>query len=193
VIATPDGGTGDGAGPMVTAIVVVPPDPTILVGCQQPMTASADNADGSMTDVSAIATWSAAVPFIASIGSGGVVSCVGPGTTTISASYGGLTGQTTATCAEPAVISVNVTPSTATIDAGGTLQYGASALYSSTQQCNVTRAAFWVSSVPAVASMVTDEPVGDPDAGIATGLEAGTTQIRAFFGGQTGNASLTVQ
>ncbi len=194
VIAVPDGGTSADAASPLTAIAVAPPSPTLIVGCPQPMTATSQDADGSTTDVTATAAWSASPTFIASVDSSGVLSCLAPGQATITASYGGLTGQARATCAEPAIDSVSVAPSAATIDAGDTLQYAASALYSINRQCDVTQAANWYSSDLAVASIGGGySPPPLPDAGLATGLEAGTTQIRALIGGQTGTATLVVQ
>lgn len=185
------GASGDAGGDSspVTTVSVVPQNPSVPAGCTQQMLAVAQHADGSTTDATAGAAWSSSSTSTATIAPGGVVTCVLPGNSTISASYGGQTGQTTITCTATTIVGVSVTPSTSSILVGGTLQYTAYALFASSQQCDQTQAATWQSSAPSVASVVASAP----DAGLATGLEAGTARITASLGGQTGNATLAVQ
>jgi len=192
VTAATDGGTsgdGGGDGSPVSAVVVVPTPATVAVGCTQQMIATAEHTDGSTTNATSVAMWSSSSTTTATVAPGGLVTCVAAGMTTISASYGGQTGQATVTCTSPTVVGLSVVPPTSSMLVGGTLQYTAYALLSDNSRCDFTQSATWQSSAPSVASIV----ARTPDAGLATGLEAGTTQISASVGGQTANATVTVQ
>jgi len=83
----------------------------------------------------------------------------------------------------PTVRYLTVAPKSATIDAGTTQQFIATAYYSDGTQKDVSSAAVWNSSAPAIASVT---------GGVATGLTPGTTTISAAFSALTDTASLTV-
>ncbi|MFZ3255186.1 MAG: hypothetical protein WA133_13055, partial [Syntrophales bacterium] len=84
------------------------------------------------------------------------------------------------------VVSVAVTPATATVPLTGTQQFTATATYVDGSSRDVTASSTWVSGAPVNASV-----------GAATGLATGnvigiSTSITATFGGQSGSATLTV-
>jgi uncharacterized protein YjdB len=97
-------------------------------------------------------------------------------------------------CAAPAkLISIQVTPATATVDVGATVQFTAIGTYSHgghpTTTKNVTDQVTWASVETSVATI--------NSAGLATGAGSGTTSITATAssssGPVTGTASLSVQ
>jgi hypothetical protein len=83
------------------------------------------------------------------------------------------------------VVSVAVTPATASVLIGVTQQYTATATYSDGSSHVVTTASAWTSASPLVASVAAGT-------GLATGLTAGSASISAAFGGKSGSANLSV-
>jgi hypothetical protein len=90
--------------PTLTTITVDPPTPSINQGATQQMTASATYQDGSTgtlvggTSCSGnTVCWSSSDTTVASITTGGLLTGVGQGTSTITAASGAITGTTTAT------------------------------------------------------------------------------------------------
>lgn len=83
------------------------------------------------------------------------------------------------------VLSVSVTPATASVLIGATQQYTATANYTDGSAHVVTTASAWTSGSPLVASV-------GAATGLATGLTAGSSAISASFGGKTGTANFSV-
>ncbi|MES2316698.1 MAG: ice-binding family protein [Pseudomonadota bacterium] len=84
-----------------------------------------------------------------------------------------------------ALVSVAVTPATATVQIGLTQQYTATANYADGSSHVVTTSAAWTSGSPLVGSV-------GAATGLATGLTVGSAQINASFGGKAGSANLSV-
>lgn len=85
----------------------------------------------------------------------------------------------------PVLRYLSISPLTASIDAGTTQQFSATAYYSDGTKKDVTTSARWSSSNTAVATI-------DPNTGVATGLTAGTTTISSSLVGPSVTATLTV-
>jgi hypothetical protein len=83
------------------------------------------------------------------------------------------------------VVSVAVTPATASVLIGVTQQYVATANYSDGSAHVVTTASAWTSGSPLVGSV-------GAATGLATGLTVGSSAISASFGGKTGAANFSV-
>ena len=83
------------------------------------------------------------------------------------------------------LVSVSVTPATASVLVGVTQQYTATANYSDGSSHVVTTASAWTSAAPLLASVA-------PGTGLATGLSVGSASISAAFGGKSGSANLNV-
>src|SRR5450759_937560 len=90
-----------------------------------------------------------------------------------------------ATLGLPGLVSVAVTPATASIPIGAAQKFVATATYSDGSTSDVTGSSSWTSGTRSVATI-------DDRSGAATGVAAGTALITATFGGQTGSATLTV-
>lgn len=133
------------------------------------------------------ATW--ALPTVSSSGLATAVSC---GTTTITAEYQGVLGQTelTVSCTvvqNPVLQTINLYPSSPTIpQLGQSIQFIALAVYSPPSSNNVlTNVATWASSNTAIATVT--------NSGLATAVSCGTTTITAEYQGVIGQMPLTVQ
>ncbi len=76
----------------ITAISVSPATPSIAVGATQQFTATATYSDNSTANVTSTATWTAANQAVATIDSAGLATSVASGSTSITASLGGVSG-----------------------------------------------------------------------------------------------------
>jgi hypothetical protein len=83
------------------------------------------------------------------------------------------------------LVSIAVTPVNPTINIGATQQFTATGTYSDSSTSNITSQVSWTSGTPARATI--------NNAGLATGLTAGTTVISASVGVIGGSTTLTVQ
>ena len=193
------GGRSDAAELTVTdaylvAIAVTPSGASAPAGTTQPLVATGTFSDGSTQDLTAAVGWTSSDPAVASVsnapGAEGVVTALVAGTVTVTAASGGVTGVATFTVTDVALVSVEVTPATATLPAGYTRRYVATARYSDLSARDVTTEVTWQSSNTAVATI--SNAVGSQ--GLATGVAASATpvQLTATLPGATGSASLTV-
>ncbi len=83
------------------------------------------------------------------------------------------------------LVSVAVTPATASVAIGATQQFVATASYSDGSSRDVSTSSAWTSATPAVATV-------NATNGLATGVSAGTSAISAAFAGKSASATLTV-
>jgi uncharacterized protein YjdB len=185
------GGGGGGGGP-VASIVVSPASATLTAaGATQQYQAQAFDAGGQpMSGVTF--GWSSSNTGVASIDAvAGLATAVAEGTTTISATAGGVTGTAVLTVdlgggggGGAKVATILVTPAAATlVSLGATQQYSAQALDSLGQPiAGVT--VTWSSSLTAVATI--------DGAGRATAGGNGMTTVTASAGSVSGTAVLTV-
>lgn len=94
----------------LTTIVVTPAVPTIGINGNLQFTATGVYSDGTTQDLSTVATWSSSIATVALINSSGLASALGTGTTSISASYQGVSGSTTLTVSTATLVSISITP-----------------------------------------------------------------------------------
>jgi trimeric autotransporter adhesin len=171
------------------SIAVTPAGPTLPAGRTRQLTATGSYSDGSTADLTTQVTWASSDVATATVsnvdGSRGLVTAVAPGTTTVSAMLGSITGTTTVTVRAAVIDSIAVTPATASLDVGATQQFTATATLSNGTTLDVTGTASWTSSSTAVATISAT--------GLATAVAGGTATITADQGGVSGTASLTVR
>lgn len=172
----------------LATITITPADTTIAVGLRQTMTAVGTFSDGTTTDVTRTAVWSTADPSIATVsnasGAQGQLTAVAPGTTTVSATQSGITGNTRITIAAATLTQIAVSPVAPTRAVGQTIQFAATAIFSNGTQQNVTLQATWASSNTAAVTINAQ--------GQARAVAAGTTTISATVRGMTGSTPMTV-
>ncbi len=177
---------------VLVSIQVTPTTPSIAKGSTLQFTATAVFSDATTQDVTTSATWNSTDIAVATqsnaVGSKGLATSVGTGTTSITAAYGGFTGSTTLTVTAATVVSIQVTPSNATIADGTTRQYTATAVYTDSTTQIVTADATWASTTSTTATISN----ADGSEGLATAEGPGTTTISATYGGHTGSTGLTV-
>ncbi len=190
-------GGGGGGGPVLESITLFPSNPAIpQVGeTAQFIALGVYSPPSSNTDLTSLVTWASSNVAIAEFetpGSPSLATAIGCGTTTITAEYQGVIGQTqltvSCTVAPPPVLqSITLFPSSPTIpQVGQTVPLTALAVYSPPQtNNNITTAATWASSNPGVATI-------GINTGVAAAVSCGTTTIQAEFMGVVGQTTLTV-
>jgi uncharacterized protein YjdB len=169
--------------PTISDIFVSPDGLTEPIGISQQYTATADYSDGSSSDLSSGITWVSSAPAVATVDSSGVVTSVGAGTTTISATVGSFSDSSTLTVVPAHLQSITVTPSTAKLSAGTLLQFTATGNFDDGSTQPLTSLT-WSSSAQNLLTIDVN--------GVATGVIAGSATVTATSGTISGTASVTV-
>ena len=78
----------------LNSIAVTPANSTISVGASQQFTATGTYSDGSTKNITSQVTWSSSTTSVATISSSGLANAVSTGSSTITASLGGISGST---------------------------------------------------------------------------------------------------
>lgn len=168
----------------LNSIVVSPANPTVAAGTTQQMTATGQFSDGSTQNLTSSVNWSSQNTAFVTVDATGLSSGVAPGSAAVTASLGGVNGQTDLTVSSAVVSSLVVTPPVPAVALGTTQQLIATALFSDGSQQDVTNSATWTSAAPAVA--------GVNGSGLATSLSSGQSTVSAQFNGLSSSATLTV-
>lgn len=166
----------------VASVSVTPATSSIIVGTTVQLSAVAFNGNGQPLP-GRLVTWSSGAPGLASVSGSGLVTAIAPGTAVILAHVDGVVGSATVSVAQVPVASVSVSPSTASLTVGGTSTLNAT-LQDASGNTLSGRIVGWSTSDQAVATV--------SQAGVVTGVSAGTATITATSEGQTGTASITV-
>jgi len=168
----------------VTSISVSPTGRTIAPGTELAFTATGTFSDSSTQVLTTESTWTSSNTAVATVGGGGVATAIGPGTTNISAAFGGKTGSASLTVNSVTLKSIAVAPATAVMAPASTLSYGATGTYSDGSTQNISNAVTWSSSASNVVSITSF--------GQATGESAGAATITAQQGSVSGTAAVVV-
>jgi hypothetical protein len=176
-------GTGNDNG--LTSISVTPANFSIVVANSQQYAATGFLSGGGTQNLTPFVAWSSAALGVATISAGGLATGVTTGSSSISATLGGITGSTTltVTASPPVLVSIAATPANSSITIGGTQQFTATGTYSDGSQQNLSTAT-WSSSAPGVATISAG--------GLATGGTPGSSSITATVGSISGSTNLTV-
>lgn len=178
--------------PVVASVTVSPPSASIEEGDTRQFTARALDSDNAEITGKTFA-WSSSNTTVATINSSGLATARNAGSTMISATVDGVSGEATLTVTEPppppppVVDRVTVSPSSPSIEEGGTQRFTATA-YESDNTVISGKSFAWTSSTTSVATV-------SPSSGTATtatGVSAGSTTITASVDGKSGTATLTV-
>jgi len=172
--------------PTLQTITVSPSAPSLAVGQSQQLSATALYSDGSNKDVTATVTWSSSDSSVASVDSAGMVKAKAQGSVTVSALMSGVKGTANVSSQSDAanLTALNVTPASASVGIGTTLNFIATATMSDRSTQTVTASVNWSSSDPTVASI--------DGSGTLTTLKAGVTTITAASGAFTATSVVTV-
>ena len=167
----------------VASVSVTPTAPSIPVGGNVQLTATPKDASGNPLPGRTI-TWQSGAPGIATVDGSGLVHGVAAGSATITATSEGKSGSAIVSVTPPPVAAVDVTPSSATIPANGTVQLTATPKDANGNALS-GRTVTWGSSAPSIAAV--------NGSGFVVGLAAGTATIQATSEGVVGTSAMTVQ
>jgi uncharacterized protein YjdB len=167
----------------VASVTVSPSTASLLVGSTAQLSATTRDANNNIL-TGRIVTWSSSNTGISTVSTSGLVTAVAPGTATITATSETKTGTSAITVSATPVASVTVSPATASVQVGGTVQFSA-VTRDANNNVLTGRSITWNSNTPSFATVSAS--------GLATAVTAGTVQITATSEGKTGTASLTVQ
>lgn len=182
-LANTQGPLGSGAAALLS-IVVTPANFDLALGLAQQMVATGHYSNGTTSDITNLVTWVSTDEAVALVDSGGLVSSVTEGPTTIEASLNGITGSTPLTVVPPVLLSITVTPENATYPTGIDVQYTATGQYSDGPDVDLTAVATWAT---------TDNNIAGVDSsGLVTMVDPGTVDISATFDSVLGSTPLTV-
>ncbi len=177
--------TGTGTAAILESIAITPNPPSVTVGSTLQLTATGTYSDGSTQNLTTTASWVSSPTSIATIGlHTGLAKGVAAGSATITASLSTVKTTATLTVSSATLVSIAVTPSTASVAAGNTKQFTATGTYSNGTTQNLTDTATWSSSATSVATV--------SSTGLATTIKMGTATITAASGTISGSATLNV-
>lgn len=154
-------------------ILVGPADRAIATGETLQYRAVAIDNRGQAADITASATWASTNQAVATVAPGGLASAVAPGTATIQAIAGGVTGSAVLGV-EVTLASMVITPTDVVMSVGQTQQFTAIGHYSDGSIQDLTVPASFVSSNPGVVTV--------DNLGLARGVAPGTGVIEARYG-----------
>jgi uncharacterized protein YjdB len=168
--------------PTLKSITLTSTTQSLLVNGTVQFTATGSYSDGSNKNLTSLATWSSSSANVASIVSG-LATGIASGTTTISASTGGVTGSKILTVS-PILTSIAVTPAAPSVTVDTTQQFIATGTFTDGSAQDLTDQVAWASSNSSVGSI--------DKKGLATTVAKGTTTVSASMGAIAGSAALTV-
>lgn len=179
------------ASPLVS--IAVTPDPlNMILGLPGTLTATGSYQNGTTQDLTKQVTWSVGDSTIASISnlaaSAGQVTALTVGTTSAIATLGSIAGKSVVSISQAKLVSIAVTPATATVTAGAKQQFTATGSYDNNTTTDLTTQVTWSSSAINVAQI--SNAAGSN--GLATSLVQGNATITAALGGVSATAAITV-
>lgn len=175
--------SGSGGTPTLNSIQILPASPTLSMGQTLQLSAIGTFSDNSTQDLTNSATWGSSNSAAINISSSGLATAVSHGTSTITASSGSVSGSTPM-LVEGTLSSLQLTPASGAVSAGGTQQFTATGSFSDATTENLTSSVSWSSSNTGLATINAS--------GLLTAVAAGSVTITATTGGLAGSTSFTV-
>ncbi|HYX52978.1 MAG TPA: Ig-like domain-containing protein [Candidatus Limnocylindrales bacterium] len=168
----------------LVSIVVTPNPASMAIGTTQQFTATGTFSDNSTQDVTASVLWSSSSPTVATINNQGVASSVAIGTTTITATFGAVSGPATLNVSNAHLISITISPANPKIQLHTLIRFTASGTFSDNSVATNLSGLSWKSNHPNIASIRSN--------GVANGKKLGPVTITASASGVAGTTTLTV-
>jgi uncharacterized protein YjdB len=173
----------------LSSLQVSPATRTVPVGFSVPFGAIGTFTNGDTQDLSTFVNWTSSQPAKATVSNAvstaGQATGVQPGATTISAVFSGQVGTASLTVSNATLVSIALTPSSASIAPATSQNFSATGTFSDGSALDITRQVTWTSSTTSVATV--------SSVGAAQAISSGSSTISASVNGVTGSAVLTVQ
>jgi len=185
ITATSEGKTGTASITVpalaVGSVAVTPPTAALLVGQSAPLSATVKNVEGTVV-TDRVVTWTTSNSNVATVSSSGMVSAVGAGTATITATSEGKSGTSVATVTLPPVATVTFGSPTASVVVGRTTTLSP-ILKDASGNVLTGRVVTWASS---------SGNVTVSSAGVASGVTIGSSTVTATSEGKSGTIVVNV-
>lgn len=185
--------------PELLSLSVTPATMEMVAGLTQQYRALGVYNNGTTADITSLVTWSSSDTTVAFLNANltpasGLATGANQGSTQIVASWSTPNAPITASASlvvnSATVTSITVTPQNPQLINGYSQQFVATALYSNQANADITAIASWSSNNP---SVVTMNPNGQPQSGLATSVAPGTAIITATIDNLTsGSTQLSV-
>jgi DNA-binding beta-propeller fold protein YncE len=176
----------------LASIEVTPTNPSIANGLSEALRATGIYTDHSTHDLTSLVVWSSSITSVTSVsntpGTNGIATTVTPGSSTLTATLGGISGSTNLTVTAATLVSLGVTPANPSIAKGLNSQFTAVGTYTDNSTQILTAQVQWTSSDPTVAT-VSNASGYD---GLGVGLSPGSATITATLAGTSASALVTV-
>jgi trimeric autotransporter adhesin len=173
-------------------VQVTPTAPSVAAGSSVSFAATAIYSDNTSRSVTAQATWTSSDTTVAQVSTAGATrgraDAFTSGSTTINATFGGVTGSTTLQVTAATLSQIQITPFAPTLLIGVDVRLVATGIYSDSTTVDLTASVSWTSSDASVVSV--SNAAGTR--GQASPLLAGGATVSATYQGVTGQDSVTV-
>src|SRR5690242_9553104 len=166
----------------VASVTVSPSSASLFVGQTMQLGATMTDSVGNVLSGRTV-TWTSSNPAVATVNGSGLAGAVTVGSATITATSEGRTGTAVISVSNVPVATVTVSPASASVLAGQTVQLGATTKDASGNVLT-GRSIVWTSSTGSVATVNGN--------GLVTGVTAGSATITATSEGQSGSATVSV-
>ncbi len=164
---------------------------TLPLGAQRQFVVTHIRADGTQVDVTTSVNWSSASSALSISNTNptkGIGTAAQLGSSTVTASFGGLSTSASITISESELVSIEVTPSTPSLAKGLTQTMTAMGVYSDSTIQNLTSTVSWSSSATSIATISN----ASGTQGVVSAQNAGSAVLTASLGAISGSTTLTV-
>lgn len=169
----------------LSSIAITPGTVAIPVQVQQQLKAVGTYSNSSTKNLTATATWSSSNPSVATVSSGGLVTALAPGSATISARSGTITGSASITVTAATLRSIAMSPATRRTNVGASSVTHVIGTFSDGTKFRLTQNMTWAIGASSIATVDAN--------GTVTGVGAGTTTLRVTHSsGLTAKGFVTV-
>lgn len=181
VISSPTASLSVIAAPVtITSIVLSPSTQSTPKGLAVPYTATAFYSNLTNANISSSVTWKTSNPTVATISSSGIATSLAVGTTTITAtvivgSAAVSSNSVSLTVNAPALTSITITPTAATVAKGLNTSFTAQGTYSDGTTADISNLVTWLSANTTISTI--------NSTGVATGVANGSTTVTASLSG----------
>lgn len=177
---------------ILSALTLAPSSATLASGTTTQLAAIGIYSDGMTQDLTSQVSWAISDKLVGQIsnapGSQGLLTALSKGAAALSATLAGVTGSGALMVTDATLMSLLITPKSTTLLRGAEQQFVAIGKFSDGTTQDVTAAATWSSSTPAVATISN----AADSKGLATSLTVGPTIIVASLNGKVDSTTLTV-
>ncbi|WP_293745950.1 Ig-like domain-containing protein [uncultured Paraglaciecola sp.] len=168
----------------LTDLVISPIVMTLVIGSSEQLNVTGQYTDNSNENLNSSVTWESSDPSVASISTSGVLLAISEGTTSITASFQGIS-ETLPIRVLQDFVSLSVTEVTSPLKIAETFQLIATSTLANGSSQDSTSLASW--------SVADSEVLNVSDTGLVTALSAGTTSVTATFEGLSTQQNISVK